>query len=108
MKRPRLSLALVPALPLLFFVACGDDETSSGGGLPDAGPAVPSGSDSSTGFDAAADAPGLDAAAPDAAKPDASDAAPCPIGFDETVTAEMKVTADDYLRLWVNGVLVDD
>jgi hypothetical protein len=98
MKLRRLALVVLPTFAVVAVVACGDDETASPGN-PDAG-ALPPRNDSS--------APTDGATQQDAARPDANDAATCPIGFDATVTAAMKVTADDYLRLWVNGVLVDD
>jgi hypothetical protein len=40
---------------------------------------------------------------------DAKDSAlPCPIDANATISASIKVTADDFLKLWVNGTLVDD
>jgi hypothetical protein len=112
-SRLALALALLPVLPLALVMACGDEETPAGPAVPDGGAPTLRGVDSSAPIDGAGSAdavgPVVDAGMPDAdaALPDA-DAAPCPIGFDETVTGQIKVTADDYLRLWVNGALVDD
>jgi hypothetical protein len=52
----------------------------------------------------------VDASTTDTSTPDTSvvDAAPCPIAFDAGVVATIKTTADDYLMMWFNGVLVDD
>jgi hypothetical protein len=90
------SLAL--AIPLLSQLGCEDDQAAN------QAPA-PSGT-----------LPGLDAAPTSTTPPvppqqDAggnADAGHCSIGADDTISATLKITADDYLTLWVNGVLIDD
>lgn len=102
MKRLSVAIALASALPLASL-ACEDESSAPGAGVPEAGHLVQL--DATTTPDSPAE-PSLDASVKDASG--AGDAGACPIGFDETVTATMKVTADDYLTLWVNGVLVVD
>lgn len=102
MVRFRLALALASALPLVLVNACGEDTMF----VPDA----PDGASPRIVTDAGG---GLDArVVTDAGNPDVHvdppDTGSCPIGMDETVRATVKVTADDFLRLWVNGELVDD
>ncbi len=98
--RPILALTLAAVLPAALVNACTDDsvvipDTPDSGGAPsvDGGP----------GIDARPVDPGRDARAEDD-----SSGPVCPIDMNATVTATIKVTADDYLRLWVNGTLVDD
>lgn len=61
-----------------------------------------------------ADAPSADAPLADGPTADAmivdapADAAPCPIGIDDTVAGVLAITTDDNTRVWLNGVLIDD
>jgi hypothetical protein len=57
------------------------------------------------------DAAGVDAARPDAFVRDAwrMEAGPsCPFGWEDTVDATLRMTADDNFRLFVQGELIDD
>jgi hypothetical protein len=72
-----------------------------GAALTDAAPADAAPADA-----APADAEAADAGATDAAPADAG--ALCAIGFDDTSTATLLVSADDDRRVFVNEVLVDD
>lgn len=115
-----VALALGALVPFAFLYACQDDEGGASTLTPDAsvafvpedgGSGSPSDASSDAGTDTGTDASGD--AAPDSGElADASTtdaAAPgCSIAFDATATAQIKVTADDYLKLWINGVLVDD
>jgi len=106
-KPLRFALALAPVAALAVVVACGDDETPINVGLDGA---VSFGiADASAPVDSGGSP--TDAAPTEAGPTDAggdADAATCSIPEGATVTAEIKVNADDYLRLYVNGVLVDD
>lgn len=119
----RLRLAFIVASSLLvpaIVEGCGEtDETAKA-------PTVDAGSlDAHVGNDATSDSPttsgdsgGSDAGTTDSSTQDVVtiadtgtdvvDAGVCPIGIDDTVAATIKVTSDDFLKLYVNGVLVDD
>ncbi len=91
--------------PLSFALACGDPRPP----IVDAA-LVDGAVDDGRG---AGDAASTDAASTDAAVPDggaadaATDAAPCPIGLDDTLPAVLAITTDDNTKVWLNGVLID-
>lgn len=106
MKRlAHLTLALGGLLPLALVYACGDDLTGAGPELQDGSVVVAN--DASSGTDSASPSTDSGGTPGDASTADVV-VANCSIDFDATITAEITITADDYLRLWVNGVLVDD
>src|SRR5688572_28416665 len=110
MKHARILFLFATAT--IIAAACGDtDETPGPGGGADASlDTSPPKNDAATPTDSAV---ATDTSLPpDSAVVDSSvtdsaiDAGPCPIGMNDTVTAAVKITADDYLTFWVNGVLV--
>lgn len=80
----------------LVSVSCGSASRSS----PDAST---NSADGGTAVDAAGAA---DGAAPIDANP--IDAPPCPVAYDDTLTATLAITADDYTSVYVNGTNVYD
>lgn len=103
LRTKRFALLALIASSTTIAIACSDSD--SPGLFPDAG-----------GFDAAT----FDVTPPDPidepdAEPlgdgsaeDAHDAGTCSVPDGDTVSAQIKVTADDFLTLWVNGTLILD
>lgn len=103
MNRLRIALTIAWLAPVVVMNACAEDTAVI--------PETPDGATPSIGTDAARDdAQGASNGGSADAQADAPDTGTdsCPIGQDDTVVATIKATADDYLRLWVNGKLVDD
>jgi hypothetical protein len=94
------------ALAAIPFIACTDSASTTPG---------PSGIDSGavTDHDAAVAGDGassVDSGPPpiDAGPADVTPPPPCPIGIDETITASVAITVDDYRKVYVNGALIAD
>lgn len=107
----------IAALSTIIATACGDTEDPPPDRVTDAGGLDAAKLDATTpDGTTTTDANVVDVAVPDVVVVDSavdsavdagSDAPACPPASD-MVTGSIKVTADDYLRLWVNGVLIDD
>lgn len=101
---------LVSALLVVGVAACDDDEESTTDAM------MAGFGDAAVGDAAVIDAPVIDAPATDVPVGDASgdvtgadtaSALPmCQVDFDATISAKLRSTADDYVRIWFNGVLV--